>query len=676
MRRRVYLLALTLIFLLSLSAPVFAVGKKDYSQVTTFGFNENRDRFAINGDNPPNLWKNWKANVGKSYSQPLILGGFGEEPVVIAAAGNKLHAWISPRLVTPREDFADFTQETLWSLDLKGDNATKSHPTLVELNKRKLIFIGSDHDSTVNGAWLQIFDITDIKNPKEIFSDYNKDITDVVSAPLVMDWNGHPVVVIACGNTSRVALFMNLDNLGKDNFDPGQVTLAFLSLAYTSGRTSSSPAPVLGGKGFAVGLDAGPNKGYLAIFMLNSILEDNNGKVGLKVIHEPYSLAELQSGLCASFSVGDGDTPADKGRYLFYGDSRSRVYCYDVLNITHLWVRDYAPGTFSNRSPALGKQNMYFPAMGGSSQNDIKDEYSGQYAPKLLAIDRKSGDLAWKVDWLWRLQTAPCIWGSEVYGPVLFIGDRDGYLNLFNAGDGTSADVSTNITRKRTNTDTYATGVSGEISSGHGLLAVTTEEGIKVWNGLPMDIEIYDLKSGIPAGEQAKIGQTYTATAKVIYKKSPTNNRNDQKWPIQANIGGYHIVGDTPYRGVLKDSNDKDLEYNRDDGQQNVFLVNQGDEKEFSFNWTASSSSKYLLVATNINYPKNPPHLLTNDHPELDYKNNEASVPLSVQGYDIKIKITPDDSTVNTVNGKPAMITFKIAVTRKDDLPGNIVATG
>lgn len=677
--RKALSLLLSLVFLLSFSVPTFAEGGM-LSQVTTFGFNDNRDRYAINGDNPPVLWKNWKADVGKSYSQPLILGGIGEDPVVIAAAGKQLHAWKSPKLTASKEDFENLSP--LWSLPLKGDNPTKSHPTMVELNGRKLVFVGSDHDSAVNCAWLQVFDVTDITQPVQVFSDYNTDITDVVSAPLVLDWNGHPVCVITCGNTSRVAIFMNLDNIGDNGrFDPSQVKMEYLDLS-GSGRTSSSPAPVLGGKGFAVGLDGGASSGRMVIYMLDDILGEENGNVILKS-KDMYRAEKLQSGMCASFSVGDDDENNIPGRFLFYGDSRSRVYCYDVVNMTHLWISDYAPGVFSNRSPALGGQNVYFPAMGGSSFNDVRDEYHDQYAPKLLAIDRQTGELAWKVDWLWRFQTAPCIWGvggtSEMF-PVIFIGDRDGYLNIFNAGDGTTANASTNISRKESNTDIYAAGVTGEISSAFGLLAVTTEEGIKVWNGLPMDLEVSDFKTGIPDGEKAEIGKTYTASYKITYKKTPTNGLKE--WPVTVKVGGFHVVGNTPYKAVLKygDSGEKvqcgyDVNGN-DDGSQEFTFSEQGEERTFTFDWTAQANSSSLAGGVNVNYPDNPPYLMINRLPELTMKNNLATQQLQVQGYDIKVKIAPEKTVYTSINGDETGVNYRVSITRKDDIPENVNVTG
>ncbi|MFZ5643881.1 MAG: Athe_2463 domain-containing protein [Bacillota bacterium] len=61
---------------------------------------------------------------------------------------------------------------------------------------------------------------------------------------------------------------------------------------------------------------------------------------------------------------------------------------------------------------------------------------------------------------------------------------------------------------------------------------------------------------------------------------------------------------------------------------------------------------------------------------DKNWENNRAEADVKINGYDIKIKITPERQSYKAVNGEPALLSFKVRVTRKDDIPGLINITG
>ncbi|OPX85711.1 MAG: hypothetical protein A4E53_03390 [Pelotomaculum sp. PtaB.Bin104] len=251
-------LVLVLIFLFTSVLPAFA------GEVKTFGFDDYRHR--ENTVNGTMLYPFWYHDGGRSYSQPLILPGskwglIGK--VVITVEGNVLYGYLVPD--TPPESFSPITPA--WSVQLDGNEPTTSHPTLLEKNGKKYVYIGT------YSPYLDIVDITNFNNVNQgsLISRPSPLATDITSAPLILNWEGHEIIVNTTGNSGKIFIVTDpLDNFKNNDF--------YIDIG--SGRTSSSPAPVAGGTAFAVGLDCGfQTHGELRLYYLDDILsEDSSGK--------------------------------------------------------------------------------------------------------------------------------------------------------------------------------------------------------------------------------------------------------------------------------------------------------------------------------------------------------------------------------------------------------------
>ncbi|RKO65705.1 hypothetical protein D7024_01120 [Desulfofundulus salinus] len=659
--RRILVVFLILVFLFASAFPALAAttsGWGLWKDVTTFGFDDYHTRVGDN-TNFPVMWPAWYAFQNPpetSYSQPLILDGdyFGKDrPVVIAAIGKALCGFVSKQA---KPDGKWQPNPPVWSLPLKGDGPTKSHPTLVDLNGRKLVFIGTEHDSAVGGAWLQVFDVTDFDHPKEVFRDWSKLIHDVVSAPVVYNWCGHLVVITTAGDTGRIVLWLGLDKLKDDGVvSTGEITTGYLALP---GRTSSTPSIVKladGSDGLAVGVDQGLYSGKLAIYKFNDILSENNGKVHLKG-KDPFRTIDLPSGLVASFSVSGDRTK------LYFGDCRSRVYCYDTRALKGVWVNTAVAGTFSNRSPALLPGTVFFPAVGGTSSGDVNSE------GRVIAVDRNTGKTMWVANFDSRAQTAPAVWAVNGYGSIVLEGTRGipgksspamalldagtgekyGYINLPVSSSGGS----------------YAAGVSGEISVAHDHLVVTTNEGIYAWSAIPIDLEAVSIDSGVPKGQKAKVGQKYTATVVFKYKQDP-----GIEWPLdKIPVAAFHVIGDAINKASLKDETGAPLQVYEGNKQQVISLNKQGDTVTVKFDWTAQPGSKKLVAALNTFYPDIMNPKLVRYYPELTEKNNLVSVNIEVEGlHDVKATLLPAKTVWKTIPGRDVKIIVTGRATRKDN---------
>ena len=479
--RRLPVIALLLILL---AAPVTASAG---DEVTAFGFSDARHRLAA-ADGPA-ISLVWRHDGGPSYSQPLILsgdrwgGGLAGKTLAVTVENNTLNGYVLPDVGIELPEWREI--DPVWSVKLSGSVPTKSHPTLVESGGGKYIYIGT------YSRYFNIVDITDFRNvvsKKAIDTIYT---TDITSAPLVLGWRGHEVVVATSGNTAKVILIA-------DPRDEGRRRVFWLNAG--AGRTSSSPAPVGGGRGFAVGLDQGANSGELRIYYLDDILAEKNGKVVLKN-QSARKAIKTDAGLSASFAA-DGDV-------LYFGDSRSNVYAVNVATGQRLWKNTDYRGIFSNRSPALTPQRVYFPAVG----------YPGGEG-KLLAIDRADGSTAWAMGMMEsRAMTAPVVLGDAGGKLWLYEGTSEGGLAIIEdqgpLGEGFLRDY-LGLSEVR-GYESYASGISGEISIGRGWMIVTTEQGVIGVRLTDLNFAALSIDPGVPAGELARPGMVYKGKAVLRY---------------------------------------------------------------------------------------------------------------------------------------------------------------
>ena len=481
--RKVKVWALIMIFLLSFSSSAWA--KENPREVTTFGFDDERTRVTEGPE--PVLWPAWKDESGTSYSQPLILKGWGQfegKTLVVAVTGNQLRGYVC---IDPngKPDESGFQQnDPLWSVQLKGTTETKSHPTLVNKDGKKYIYIGTDKDADTKAGHIQIIDITNFNQGVEVYKFWDQWSSDIVSAPLVLTWKGperdHEIVVYTAGNTAEV-------HLATDPMEGDKISNNIQIKVASSGRTSSTPAPVFNGQGFVVGLDRGPSAtSEFQIYRLNDILTEVNGKVELKDPDPaPTIKMPTHSSIVASFSVS--------GEWIYFGDQWSRVYGYNVASGEY-WFNEDNKGIFSNRSPAITGNTVFFPAVG----------YEGEKG-KLLSVDRKGHHTNWTTSFDSRAQTAPMVWMVPGFGAVVLEGTSQGFLASIDPNNGEKKAAIPVLTSSGTGSS-YGKGISGELSGAQSWVVGTTEKGVVAWYAQPMDLEVVSLDTGCP-----KVGENYVA---------------------------------------------------------------------------------------------------------------------------------------------------------------------
>lgn len=626
MKRLLFILLVLILF----ATPAFAQNIPT-DEITTFGFNDDRNRHSvIHGPAFQGAMEHLK---GPSYSQPLILNGNGwggdlaDRWVAVTVENNVMYGLLLPSTMeAPPAHIVEL--EELWSISLHGSTPTKSHPTLYETSDgKKYLIIGT------YSRYIDIIDVTDFEHAymSDNYIECNY-ATDITSAPLILNWRGHDILVATSGNTGRIIIVSDLFNKSKRkefyiNVGPG--------------RTSSSPAPIDGGKGFAVGLDGGANYGEFQVYYLDEILEEKNGEVVQKS-YVPHFTKKLQSGLCASFSVN--------GDLVYFGDQKSRIYTFNTktgqegINNTHPAV-----GTFSNRSPALDLYNnlLIFPAVARESNG------------KIVAIDAITGKTKWTHNFITRAQTAPVV-VSHYAGTEIWAGSSGGYLASINPADG-----SRNWIKKMSEffrMDDYAWGISGEISAAVPFYLVSTEEGVRGgWLADYVEFEAVHLDPGIPEGEEAIPGKTYNGTVTFKYA--------DGFWDFMfANIGVFY--GDQYLKLTYPDGREVEKFNWADAGLPEWGTVYEipmvkGEDITLNFSWTAGSENTMTAL---INLDRKP---VKKSRDETNFDNNEITVTFGLHENDIMVKIRPMMNPWVTTS-MPQLIETTINVKRKDTSGGEL----
>ncbi|HBV97401.1 MAG: hypothetical protein JL50_08480 [Peptococcaceae bacterium BICA1-7] len=588
---------------------------------------------------------------GASFSQPLILDGghwggdLNDKQVVITVEKNRLNGYTMCDLLSGELlDQNTKTVEPDWSIQLSGPAPTKSHPTFYETpDGRKYIFIGA------YGPYLDIVDITDLKNVHLYRKVDLINTTDVTSAPLIMDWNNHMVVVATSGNTAKVVLLVdplkNSEESGTAYIDAG------------SGRTSSSPAPLdLDGDGkyesFAVGLDQGTNRGELQICNLNSILGiDRNGRVE-QISQDAEIAIPISGGLVGSFSM-------DKN-VLYFGDCRSQVYGYDALSKKHVLYNGDLKGTFSNRSPALTSSRVYFPAVGRLGEKG-----------SLIAIDRSTGNTEWVKQFLTNAQTAPVVIRSSGGGAGILegtsrYGGESAYVAMLNPADGTTECAQEIAFVSEIGGTQYASGVSGELAVNRDTMVAATDGGIYIWRLLhTLDLVAEELDTGVNG--KAEPGKTYHGKFKIKFNGKI---KTDTLFRITA-AGVGVLVNGVPVQNLTMNGQPLPLEEYK--GVRFPVLTNLEDGMEctIEFDYVATGGQIKIDAFTNLNLGN-----VKVMWDENTYDNNKIEKTVEGLGYDIKIKLQSDQSVYTSIDGDPTPVQLTATVTRKDDIPGVIGVTG
>jgi len=632
-----------------------------FTPVKEFGYDWLRNRnSSVAGEKFTPVWKH---ESGVNFSQPLILPGddwggeYSGKKLVVTVEGNTLHGYVDDdNDLISESDGKTPTKKDLWSVQLSG--YTASHPTYVKHSDgRKFIYIGT---YTPNFDTVEITNFKNVNQSNWVYFDTQYS-TDITSAPLVINWKGHEIVVCTSGNSGKVFLLCDI-------FDNNK-RIAFC-INVGAGRTSSSPAPVWlneGDKtGFAVGLDGGFGVyGELRLYYFEDILgEDGNGQI-ITTSFDAAVAKSLPSGLAASFSVAFDDNGDE---ILVFGDTQSRVYKYNVKNGVKSTIDTYA-GTFSNRSPAMTTNTIYFPATGYAPDNE---------GGKLLAYNRFTGESAWEYDFTENkpqyidlfnhkedanpgdsviAQTAPVVMASPA-GTDVIEGTSNGYIVLLDATTG-KFKKSYKVTDWLNDGNTYALGVSGELSAVDNLMAVGTQFGTMALRiGVPGNLKVTSLDTGVPDGQKAKPGAEYTAT--VVFE-----NEDVATHYVRVPLGLFH----DDYLATLYDETGQPLEkVSTPDGDYFVSdFGKKGDPnavRTFTAKWHPSGAAKDSLTAC-VNYRKVPKVI-----DETTYEDNVITREVSVKSldYDIKVLITPGMNPWSTTD-KPADMWATVEVCRKDSSP-------
>ncbi|HBV98074.1 MAG: hypothetical protein JL50_00795 [Peptococcaceae bacterium BICA1-7] len=650
MKKHLLLLILMAFLIMFTCIPALAATS---DEVRTFGSTDERNRDNSVEGRVLYLMYIHEAG-GASFSQPLILdagrhweGEFdmAGQQLVITVENNRLNGYVMCGLLSG--ELLDQNMKTIdpdWSIPLSGTAPTKSHPTFYETpDGKKYIFIGA------YGPYLDIVDITDIKKARLYKSKDLLHTTDVTSAPLVMEWEGHQVVVATSGNTAKVVLLVDPLKEG------GESGTAYIDTG--SGRTSSSPAPLdLDGDGkyesFAVGLDQGTSRGELRIYNLNNILGiDKNGQVE-QISQDAETAIPLSGGLVGSFAV--------EKNVLYFGDCRSQVYGYDVVRNKHVLYNGDLKGTFSNRSPALTSSRVYFPAVGRKGEQG-----------SLIAINRSTGKTEWIKQFQTNAQTAPVVIRSSDGGAGILegtsrYGNESAYLAMLDPADGTTACAQEIAFTSPTGGTQYASGVSGELAANRDTMVAATDVGIYIWRLLhTLDLSVEDLDTGVTG--KAEPGKTYHGKFKIKF-----NGKIKTDTPLKLSAAGIGVlVNGAPVQNLAMNGQPLPaIDYR---GTKFPVLTGVEDGKEYlvEFDYTAAGGRTVLTAFTNL--------ALGNVKVMWDentYDNNKMEKTVEELGYDIKIKLQSGEATYTSIDGDPTPVQLTATVTRKDDIPGVIDVTG
>ncbi len=607
------LIYMAVLILLSIAMPAFAQEYPEpVTDIETFGYSDERQRHSyVYGIGFHGYMQHLK---GPSYSQPLILnsglihsggdkweeGRLKDRRVAVSIEDNVAYGLLLPKTDEP-PPAEPVELEELWSIKLSGNEPTKSDATYFEAdNGRKYLFVGT------YSPYINIIDITDFENAKPYKTKKCTYATDITSAPLVMKWKGHNILIASTGNTGNIVIIT----------DPLKPESKEFYIKVGSGRTSSSPTPVDGGKGFAVGLDGA--QGIMQVYYLDEILEEGPGGTVQQKSGTAHYQKNLPTGLPASFS--------SHGNKLYFGDKESRIYMFDTqtgkldANNSHSAV-----GTFSNRSPALDVVNnqIIFPAVGRTGNGAV------------VAVNCETGNTEWVQNFSGRAQTSPIV-VTESGITQVWEGTSDGWLVKINAENGER--FSAESFTEKLNIDEYAQGISGQISAVGPFMLASTEKGVKgYWLADYMNFQTVDLDPGIPEGEKAQPGQTYQGTATFRY---------DEGFYPQAygNIGIFY--GDEYL--TLNDENGDEIE--KVDfsflggGTTHYIGIDKGKEVIVYFDWIAGNENTMTALINLNEYP------VIQDYDEITIEDNKISITIPIDLENLKAQISecPVDARAGT----------------------------
>ncbi|MHB1418667.1 MAG: hypothetical protein ACYCX4_03630 [Bacillota bacterium] len=558
---------LILVVLLTCSATSVFADSVDTFELTRFGYNNEQTRLVPDKEYLP-MEPSWFKDIGKTYSQPLILDGsrFGvNNPVVVVMAGHYL--WGIESL--PHTPGAKAVENTKYLFkepvpgpdNIKGSNTepSGSHSTLWSDNTGDWLVSG------VKDGTLYIHKIQDLLDKSIPASKRSNKINlegdEITAAPLVLTYKGKTVIVVANGDGGKAVLITNLDR--KDAKGNITATKIFLNIG---GRVTSSPVAI-DNDGFIIGSDNAP--GLVRAYYFDDIIDVKNGNLVLKDSTQYRWQIKTSSGVPASFAI-DGD-------YVYFADKTGQFYKVNKTNGKIDWENNaYADdNVFINHSPAVDIQYVYFPIT----------SYGGSREPgALLILNKSTGKkVALIRSFTSRLVNSPVVWQKE---NAVVVGNEDGSVNFFDVKgitDNSKPLISTRIFTASADPNLdqrYSEGFTGEVSVGKGLFAAagsldgpSPDGALVVWQVStvpPPDLETVAINPGTDKIEPKKYD------GKVTFR---FNQKDDTEKPVNVKLTLTH--NGSP----IKEVNGKVVEFA------------PGESKDFSFKFTGQDGKESKLVA-------------------------------------------------------------------------------
>lgn len=409
------------------------------ADVTTFGYEQRRQRRATDDVYPP-LELKWWSGVGKSYSQPIILGPetTGKDHATIYMLARNCLYQLDDTQTGGKELSATWRALQLDESKTYSDSYIAepgaSHPTFIVTQAgRPLLFQGT------KDGWLTCYQL----DGKQAFAPL-KIGSRITSAPLVTYWEkfGRKFLLVTVGSDDGNAYVVA-------NWETGAPIRVPLPVG---GVLTSSPAPI-GEDGFVIGSDGATGK-VVAYYYASALDVSGNALKG-RTGYKPAWTFHTPAGVPASFSVESG--------YVYFSDKRGHLYKLDALSGRKIWEnRDFvSASTFINRSPALDANYVYFPI--------VNNKGTGKGAVAVLS--KSTGKLVKTLPLSSRAVTAPVVWEKA---NLIAVGEEAGMMTLFRRGGDWSVYKSFQIVSPPgTPADqAKAEGVTTEISVSDGILVV------------------------------------------------------------------------------------------------------------------------------------------------------------------------------------------------------------
>ncbi len=635
MRPKAISLILAALLILTAAAPLYA------SDVTTFGFNDNRTRAAegnwylykttnsasmdeLNSYIP--VWSDGKGNsllVGKSYSQSLILspdkfadtGLNVQRPVVIICAGNRLYAYETPVDDPKHRGYILTTPGLLWGpINIPGGDFANepvgSSPTYYEDSKgNKRIYVG-----TVDGKLV----IVNLKG--EVIRTYNLNTSStnrrITSAPLVTEYMGQVVVIAGGGSDGRVYIVTNLDKPGGQNIYSWNI----------GGVVTSSPAPLYDNAGKIVGFVIASDgaSGTVRMFEFSKILKpDANGWL-VKSGDTAQRFSRGMAGIPASFAVD--------GKNIYFSDKRGRFFklsyqydpqkgiCNAKLNKMPGDKGYYHPKTFINHSPAVDDKYVYFPIV----------DFKGSGKGLVVAVDKNTGKKVKATEeYGTRVVTAPVILKDAGF---MLVGVESGWMAVNEIDYPENPSLMPKIGAapfavpeglKDNRTGVLADGLCTEISVGNGWLVVGGTIPASMFSGERGMVTMVKLNTGAPdfiidkidpGTDRAEPGKTYKGIA--YARRAPIAPGTDESdW----------VIDSVPVR--ISSSLNSSTKIWSD---TRIALNTPDSSIQIPFEWTAPTDKNSIAITADINPLMLPPSTYR-EYTERDYTNNSKTVTVPIE---------------------------------------------